>query len=145
MTTIRPKNVFVLFGVLIGCLLLMTDVRGAELEVTAEQRIEITIQNSKFVLNEPANLQRGIPTVLILRNQDIVRHGFTSSMLEGMRVDGEVGGMAVYGKGIEGFYVDPWKILVLRFTPTRPGRYQFHCDIHHGMKGEVFFLEMNTA
>ena len=74
---------------------LMTDVASAEVEVTTEQRIEITIKNSKFVLNEPANLQMGIPTVLILRNQDIVRHGFTSSMLDGMRVDGEAGGMAV--------------------------------------------------
>ncbi len=145
MANFQPKNVLVIIGVLTGCLLLMPNVRGAELGVAEEQRIEITIQNSKFVLNEPANLQMGVPTVFILRNQDIIRHGFTSSMLEGMRVDGEVGGMAVYGKGIEGFYVDPWEILVLRFTPTRPGQYSFRCDIHPRMKGEVFFLEMNTA
>ena len=134
-----------MMAVLTGFFLLLTDVSRVESQSEQGLRIEISIQNSKFVLTQPANLEKGIPTVLILRNQDIVRHGFTSPMLAGMHVEGEAGGMAVYGKGIEGFYVDPWKTLVLRFTPMHSGRYEFRCDIHPGMKGEVFLLEMNTA
>ena len=145
MATVWNNRPFITLAVLTGCLLLITDVTRVESQGEQEQRFEISIQNSKFVLKEPAKLQRGVPTVLILRNQDIIRHGFTSPQLTGMRVDGEAGGMAVYGKGIEGFYVDPWKTLVLRFTPTQPGRYEFFCDIHPGMKEEIFLLEMNTA
>lgn len=114
-------------------------------QVQQEQRIEILIQNSEFVLTQPRGMQLGLPTVIILRNQDIIEHGFTSPMMVGMFIQGESEGMSVYGKGIEGFYVNPDKTLVLRFTPERQGRYEFRCDLHPNMKGEVFIMEMSTA
>lgn len=124
---------------------LATDLPQNQLSVVQEQRIEIIIRNSEFLLTQPGGLQFGLPTVIILRNQDIIRHGFTSSMFQGMLVHGEGEGVSAYGKGVEGFYVDAGKTLVIRFTAERQGRYEFHCDLHPQMRGEVFLLEMSTA
>jgi hypothetical protein len=110
-----------------------------------EQRIDITIQDSEFLFSHPVAPQLGRPTVIILRNQDIVQHGFTSSILKGVQVRAQGEGMAAYGKGLEGFYVNPGKTLVLRLTIDQPGRHSFRCDLHPTMKGEVLVLEMTTA
>lgn len=110
-----------------------------------EQRIEIIIRNFEFVLGQPAPVKPGLPTVIILRNQDIVRHGFTSPMLTGLAINGEGEGIAAYGKGVEGFYIDPGKTLVIRFTTERPGIYTFRCDLHSRMKGELYLIEVPTA
>lgn len=113
--------------------------------VAEEQRIEIIIQDSEFLFQHPGTLQFGLPTVLILRNHDIVRHGFRSSILPRLAVQGEGEGIAAYGKGIEGFYVDAGKTLVIRFTADQKGRYEFWCDLHPQMRREIFQLEMSTA
>jgi plastocyanin len=60
-----------------------------------------------------------------------------------LHVEGE--GIAAYGKGVEGVYVDPGKTLVIRFTPDRVGNYSFRCDLHPGMKGELYLLEIPAA
>jgi len=109
------------------------------------QRVEIVIRDSTFEVMRPAPFRPGLPTVIILRNQDIVKHGFTSQMLQGILVNGEGEGVAAYGKGMEGFYIDPGKTLVIRFTNDRPGKYNFRCDLHPNMKGEVYALEIPTA
>lgn len=111
----------------------------------AEQRGEITIRNYDFLLSQPVPIRLHVPTVIILRNQDIVRHGFTSPMLAQMLVRAEGEGISTYGKGIEGFHVDPGKTLVIRFTPERPGKYSFQCDLHPDMKGELYLLELPAA
>jgi plastocyanin len=113
--------------------------------VAQEQRIDITIRNYEFQLNQPAPIRLHSPTVIILRNQDIVRHGFTSPMLMHLMVQGEGEGIAAYGKGVEGFYVDPGKTLVIRFVPERTGKYSFKCDLHPQMKGELYLLEVPAA
>jgi len=110
-----------------------------------EQRSEITIKNYDFVLSQPIPNRLHQPTVIVLRNQDIIRHGFTSPMLSSLLVRGEGEGISAYGKGIEGFYVDPGKTLVLRFTPERSGKYSFRCDLHPDMKGELYLLEVPAA
>ncbi|MBI3603857.1 MAG: cupredoxin domain-containing protein [Nitrospirae bacterium] len=136
-------------AVLVGLVALLLVGRAAEAtsdnRTAQEQRIEIAIKDSAFLLTQPAPVRQGIPTVIILRNQDIVRHGFTSAMLSGMLINGDGEGMAVYGKGVEGFYVDPGKTLVIRFTAERPGSFTFRCDLHPKMKGEFFLLEIPTA
>jgi len=111
----------------------------------AEQRGEITIRNYDFLLSQPVPIRLHVPTVIILRNQDIVRHGFTSPMLAQMLVRGEGEGISAYGKGVEGFYIDPGKTLVIRFTPERAGKYSFQCDLHPDMKGELYLLEVPSA
>ncbi|MEX5215849.1 MAG: cupredoxin domain-containing protein [Nitrospiraceae bacterium] len=109
------------------------------------QRIEITMQEYAFVLGRPSAVRLGVPTAIILRNQDIVRHGFTAPVLAqlGLSVEGE--GVSAYGTGIEGVYVDPGKTLVIYFTPERGGNYSFRCDLHQQMKGELYTLELPSA
>ena len=110
-----------------------------------EQRIEIIIRDYTFMLTQPAPVRLHTSTAIILRNQDIVRHGFTSPMMAGLLLHGEGEGIAAYGKGVEGFYVDPGKTLVIRFTTERTGSYSFPCDLHPTMKGELYLLEIPAA
>ena len=110
-----------------------------------EQRIEIIIRDSTFMLTQPSPVRLHTSTAIILRNQDIVRHGFTSPMMAGLLLHGEGEGIAAYGKGVEGFYVDPGKTLVIRFTTVRTGSYSFRCDLHPQMKGELYLLEIPAA
>jgi len=128
----------------VALLSLATD-RGSLAQLSSEQRVEIVIRNYAFEILRPAPIRPGLPTVMILRNQDIVKHGVSSQMLMGMLVHGEGEGVAAYGKGIEGFYIDPGKTLVIRFINDRPGKYNFRCDLHPNMKGEVYALEIPTA
>lgn len=134
-------------GLILGTIgiVFAADLSKDQVPVVQEQRIEITIRNSEFLLSQPGSVQFGLPTVIILRNQDIIRHGFTSSILLGLTVQAEGEGIAAYGKGMEGFYVDAGKMLVIRFTANREGEYKFRCDLHPQMKGEIFLLEMSTA
>jgi len=110
-----------------------------------EQRIEIVIRDYDFQVAKLTPIQPTLPTVIILRNQDIIRHGFYSPMLMGILVQGEGEGVAAYGKGVEGFYVDPGKTLVIRFNNQRPGKFSFRCDLHPKMKGEMYVMEIPAA
>ena len=110
-----------------------------------EQRLEIVMRDYDFQVLKPVPIRPGMPTVIIVRNQDIVRHGFYSPMLQGILVQGEGEGVASYGKGIEGFYVEPGKTLVIRFNNQRPGKYSFRCDLHPKMKGEMYVMEIPAA
>lgn len=140
---LRNGIVFLTLGLMGSAL--AADLPKNALPLVQEQRIEIVIRNSEFMLSERVGLQFGLPTVIILRNQDIIRHGFTSPILLGLAVQAEGEGIVTYGKGVEGFYVDAGKTLVIRFTADRQGRYEFRCDLHPHMRGEVFLLEMSTA
>lgn len=110
-----------------------------------EQRVEIVIRNYEFQLTQPTPIRLHQPTIIILRNQDILRHGFASPMLAQLLVQGEGEGIAAYGRGVEGFYVDPGKTLVVRFVPDRSGKYSFRCDLHPKMNGELYLLEVPAA
>ena len=115
---------------------------GPEALTAPEQQIEITIRDATFIRTKTTPVLRGLPTAIVLRNQDRVRHGFTSSLFQGTLVRGEGEGAISYGKGLEGFYLDPGKTLVIRFTTDRPGSHSFRCDLHPDMKGELFLLEI---
>jgi hypothetical protein len=110
-----------------------------------EQRLEVLIRNYDFEVVHRSPVALGGETVIILRNQDIVRHGFTSPALPQLflRIEGE--GIGSYGKGIEGLYIEPGKTLVIRLVVEHNGRLAFHCDLHPEMKGELFLLEIPAA
>ena len=110
-----------------------------------QQRIEIVIQDKTFFLGSTVPIQVGQTIELIVRNQDHVRHGFASASLLGLLVSGEDDQIVTYGKGVEGFYVNPGKTLIIRFDAERPGSIPFHCDLHQHMKGELYVLEVPTA
>ena len=134
---------------LLGAMLMNLPGSGVDAQSPAqtlpEQRIEIIMKDYDFQLVKPAPIRPALPTVIIIRNQDIVRHGFYSAMLQGILVQGEGEGVAAYGKGVEGFYVDPGKTLVIRFNNQRPGKYSFRCDLHPSMKGEVYVMDVPAA
>jgi hypothetical protein len=110
-----------------------------------EQRLEVLIRNYDFEVVHRSPVGLGGDTVIILRNQDIVRHGFTSPTLPQLflRIDGE--GISSYGKGIEGVYIEPGKTLVIRLVVEHSGRLAFHCDLHPEMKGELLLLDVPAA
>lgn len=110
-----------------------------------EQRIEIVIEDRTFYLAKGGPIQIGAPIEIVLENRDKVRHGFTSSMLIGLLVSGEDDQIKTYGKGVEGFYVNPGKTLVIRFRAERPGSFSFYCDLHERMRGELYVLEIPTV
>jgi hypothetical protein len=58
---------------------------------------------------------------LIEHNHDPVRHGFVSASLFGLLVSGEDDQIMTYEKGVEGFYVDPGKTLIIKIDAERPG------------------------
>ena len=110
-----------------------------------QQRIEIVIQDKTFLLSSAVPIQVGQHIELNVRNEDHVRHGFASASLLGLLVSGEDDQIVTYGKGVEGFYVNPGKTLIIRFDAERPGSIPFHCDLHQHMKGELYVLEVPTA
>lgn len=112
---------------------------------TREQRIEITIRDSTFLRTKTMPIHPGFPTVIVIRNEDNIRHGFTSSMLAGLSVHSEGEGIESYGKGIDGFYVGPGKTLMIRFITQQQGQFTFQCDLHPDLKGEIYLLEVPVA
>ncbi len=110
-----------------------------------EQRIEITIRDNTFLRTKTAPIHPGFPIVIVIRNEDNIRHGFTSSMLTGLAVHSEGEGIESYGKGIDGFYVGPGKTLTIRFIAQQQGRFTFQCDLHRDLKGEIYLLEVPIA
>ncbi|HET6674125.1 MAG TPA: hypothetical protein VFG71_02235 [Nitrospiraceae bacterium] len=110
-----------------------------------EQRIEITIRDSTFLRTKTMPIHPGFPTVIAIRNEDNIRHGFTSSMLSGLSIHGEGEDIEAYGKGIDGFYVAPGKTLTIRFITQHHGQFTFQCDLHPDLKGEIYLLEVPVA
>ncbi|HUK55268.1 MAG TPA: cupredoxin domain-containing protein [Nitrospiria bacterium] len=104
-------------------------------------KVEIVIRNYTFEFQGGA-LRPNEPGVIILKNQDKVQHGFTSPFLAEQDVQVEAAAGTTYGKGIRGVYINPGETLKIRFTPNRPGSFQFRCDLHPNMKGELLFLSV---
>ena len=110
-----------------------------------EVEIELTIRDSRYVLTEWVPPQEGASIVLTIKNEDSVRHGFTSALFLNLLVRTDAGGVQVYGKGIEGLYIAPGKTVQLRFQLNRPGDYPFRCDLHSHMQGELLLLHVDAV
>lgn len=130
--------------VLVGLLIAAMTV-PAPAQVTRDQQIELKIRDYKFVKTNVGPLSPGFPAEIVLTNEDNVRHGFTSPFFLGLHVEGEGEGVVTYGKGVDGFYLDPGKTLTIRFIMPQPGRVTFRCDIHKDMSGEMYLLEIPVA
>lgn len=122
--------------VALGCL--------APVGAQTEQRVEVTIKGYAYVAKQ-APLRLGVPTVIVIRNQDGERHDFGSPMFEGTLTRVESDGVISYGRGIGGVFLDPKKQTEIRFTIERPGRYEFTCSIHPNMKGELLLLNVEAV
>ena len=110
----------------------------------SEQVVEVTIKDSKFVTKQ-GPLRLGLPSVIKVRNEDVERHDFGSTMFEGIPTQIERDGVIVYGRGLSGVFLDPKRDVAIRFNMTRPGRHEFRCSIHPNMKGELLLLSVEAV
>ena len=67
-----------------------------------EQRIEIVIRVSVYKRTKTTPILAGVPTLLVIRNEDPFRYGFVSPTIATLSV-------RVEGEGIEGVHLDPGK------------------------------------
>ena len=110
----------------------------------SEQKVEVTIKDSKFV-STGTTLIPGIPVVVTIVNKDHMRHDFSSVVLQGHPTQVEGNGVIAHGQGIEGVYIEPGKDAIVRFTTERPGRFEFRCTIHPTMKGELLLMNIGAV
>jgi hypothetical protein len=107
-----------------------------------EQRVEIAIRDSTYVRTKTMAIRPGVPTALVVRNEDPATHGFISPTFSGLRVRMVAEGIEVFGAGIEGVHVDPGKTVIIRLTPDRQGPITFRCDLHPNVQGELYVLDV---
>ncbi len=110
----------------------------------SEQIVEVTIKDSKFVTKQ-GPLRLGLPSVIKVKNEDVERHDFGSTMFEGIPTQIEKDGAIVYGRGLSGVFLDPKRDVAIRFNMSRPGRHEFRCSIHPNMKGELLLLSVEAV
>jgi uncharacterized cupredoxin-like copper-binding protein len=110
-----------------------------------EVEIELTIRDSQYTKTKWAPPQEGASVVLTIKNEDDIRHGFTSQLFLNLLVRTLSNGVQIYGKGIEGLYLDPGATIQLRFQVLRPGDYEFHCDLHPSMRGELLLFHVDVV
>jgi plastocyanin len=109
-----------------------------------EQKVEVTIQDSKFV-STGTTLLPGVPIMVTIVNKDKIRHDFSSVVLQGHLTQVEGNGVITHGQGIEGAYIEGGKDATIRFTTERPGRFEFRCTIHPTMKGELLLMNIGAV
>ena len=109
-----------------------------------DQVINVVVKDFRFITKQ-GPLRLGVPTVIKIVNEDPERHDFGSTMFEGIPTAVEKDGVIVYGRGIGGLYLDAKQDATIRFSMTRPGRYEFRCSIHPNMKGELLLLTVEAV
>ncbi len=108
------------------------------------QEVSVTIEGYAFQTSQMP-LQLHTDTIIRVKNLDNVRHDFGSQMFLNTLTHVESNGVVIYGKGIEGAFVDPGKEASFRLTLDQIGRFQFQCSIHPDMKGEILLLIVDAV
>lgn len=114
-------------------------------------KVEITIKDRQHGYETAGFTMPSQETIIVVRNQDSVTHGFASKLFKDIPVKVE-GGSEVRGKQFKAFHVDAGKTMTLRFAtapsnfdPATGGaesvRHALWCDIHPEVKGELFVIE----
>ncbi|MCP9468873.1 MAG: hypothetical protein NNA31_02615 [Nitrospira sp.] len=114
-------------------------------------KVEITIRDRQHGYETVGITMPSHDTIIVVRNQDSVTHGFASTLFKDIPVKVE-GGTEVRGKQFRSFHVDAGKTMTLRFAtapsnfdPLTGGaesiRHALWCDIHPEVKGELFVIE----
>lgn len=114
-----------------------------------ELTIQVAIKNMEFHVTGYG--REGNPTAIVVRNEDGVTHGFYSPLFKDTPVGLEGDGYQVAGRDGPAFRVDPGKTMTLHFTKGSAEapltmmsplmRYVIWCDMHPGVKGELFIIE----
>ncbi len=114
-------------------------------------KVEITIKDRQHGYETAGFTMPSQETIIVVRNQDSVTHGFASTLFKDIPVKVE-GGTEIRGKQFKSFHVDAGKTMTLRFAtapsnfdPMTGGaesvRHALWCDIHPEVKGELFVIE----
>ncbi|MBM4127470.1 MAG: hypothetical protein FJ247_09010 [Nitrospira sp.] len=114
-------------------------------------KVEITIKDRQHGYETVGVTMPSQDTIIVVRNQDSVTHGFASKLFKDIPVKVD-GGIEVRGKQFKSFHVDAGKTMTLRFStmpsnfdPSSGGaesiRHALWCDIHPEVKGELFVIE----
>ncbi|MGB4066918.1 MAG: hypothetical protein WBK08_02690 [Nitrospira sp.] len=114
-------------------------------------KVEIIIKDRQHGYETAGFTMPSQETIIVIRNQDSVTHGFASKLFKDIAVKVE-GGTEVRGKQFKSFHVDAGKTMTLRFAtaptnfdPMTGGaesvRHALWCDIHPEVKGELFVIE----
>ncbi len=114
-------------------------------------KVEIIIKDRQHGYETTGFTMPSQETIIVVRNQDSVTHGFASKLFKDIPVKVE-GGSEVRGKQFKAFHVDAGKTMTLRFAtapsnfdPATGGaesvRHALWCDIHPDVKGELFVIE----
>lgn len=127
------------FGVFIFIFTVFFSLGPANADESA--RVEIVIRNSAFEVKGGA-VKPGVPAVIVIKNLDPMAHGFVSLVLQEVDLRVESGGSATFGRGIKGVQVGSNGEVQIRFIPSRPGKFDFICDLHPNMKGEIAMLSV---
>ncbi|MBM4121259.1 MAG: hypothetical protein FJ249_01525 [Nitrospira sp.] len=109
-----------------------------------EQIVEVTIRDFTFMTKQ-VPLMLNVPTIIMVKNEDNVRHDFGSAVFQRTMTKAESNGVVPYGRGIEGVYLDPNRNVVISLTIENPGRYEFRCSIHPKMRGELLLLNVGAV
>jgi hypothetical protein len=135
------KALFVPVALAVGALLGMVTLTVQASEST--KKIEIVIKDGKSKVLSGSTIT-GVPTAIVVRNDDSITHGFNTSMFEDKLEVTVEGGSLAKGKGPHVYRVDAGKTMVLKFTlPAQEGSTSeaFWCDMHRSMKGEMLVVE----
>ncbi|WP_447980653.1 cupredoxin domain-containing protein [Candidatus Nitrospira bockiana] len=140
MRTGRGRVIRVLVWMLVACAPGLLPPAQAQ----QEQRVDVVIKGFRFIASA-APLLPGIPTVIVVHNEDDVRHDFGSNMFYNAATEVESDGVVTYGRAVGGVLLDPDRRASVRLTIERAGRFEFRCSIHPDMVGELLLLNIGAV
>ena len=113
-------------------------------------KVEITIRDRQHGYETVGITMPSQKTIVVVRNENSVTHGFASTLFKDLPVRVE-NGKEVKGKTFRSFQVEPGHTMTLGFStaPTKFGpyggaesiRHAIWCDIHPEVKGEIYVIE----
>jgi hypothetical protein len=108
------------------------------------KEIEIVIKDSRYTVTGAT--MTGELTSMVIRNQDVIEHGFSSPLLFDIPVRMYGEGVYFVGKGVRAYRIRPGKTITLYFSKRSTAELEtqriiFWCDLHPDMKGEFLVIE----
>lgn len=106
--------------------------------------IDIVIKDSRYTVTGAT--MPGELTSMVIRNQDVIEHGFSSPLLFDIPVRMYGDGVYLVGKGLRTYRIRPGKTITLYFSKRSTAELEtqriiFWCDLHPDMKGEFLVIE----
>ena len=115
---------FVMVGALWGVGNLLDQEPEGELPV--EDVLLITKRSTFNDTNPDVNVTVGVPTKLVVRNEDIIAHN--------LRVDGAANGGIT---PINTAYLPAGRDFPTAIVTLKPGTYEYYCELHLEMRGKI--------